>query len=177
MPHIHTEPGQHDTTASAFIIVLTGEEPRLLLHEHLKIGKLLQYGGHVELSETPWEAVCREVREESGYDPAQLQVLQPRERPTNIGDGLLHPIPAVLSTHAYDGQPGHFHTDSAYAFVTSEGPKGHEAAGESAGHVSLTRRELEALSEDRIPENVQKIGLFIFSLIDAWQPVPVDDYK
>jgi hypothetical protein len=49
MAHIHTEPGQHDFTASAFIIRLDRlderGQPKLLLHKHKKLHKLLQFGG------------------------------------------------------------------------------------------------------------------------------------
>ena len=45
MAHIHTEPGQHDFTASAFIIRTDTPEPKLLLHRHKLVGKYLQIGG------------------------------------------------------------------------------------------------------------------------------------
>src|SRR3954466_7704978 len=69
MPHIHHEPGQHDFTTSAFIVRTDRSEPQAVLHEHRKIGKLLQFGGHIELTESPWQALLREVRE----NPATLR--------------------------------------------------------------------------------------------------------
>ena len=36
MPHINTKPGQHDFTASAFIVRLDRSEPQVLLHLHKK---------------------------------------------------------------------------------------------------------------------------------------------
>jgi len=48
--------------------ITEGAEPRIILHKHRKLNKLLQFGGHVELDETPWQAVLREIAEESGYD-------------------------------------------------------------------------------------------------------------
>lgn len=53
MPHIHTEPGQHDHTASAYIVRLDEAEPALILHRHKILGQYLQFGGHVELDENP----------------------------------------------------------------------------------------------------------------------------
>jgi len=53
MSHIHTNPGEHDQTVSAFIIRTDTAEPELLLHVHKKLGVLLQPGGHIELNETP----------------------------------------------------------------------------------------------------------------------------
>mgnify|MGYP001683399595 FL=1 len=78
MPHIHNKPGQHDICVSGYIVKITeGDEPRIILHKHRKLKMLLQFGGHVELDETPWQAVLREIAEESGYDKNQLKLLQP----------------------------------------------------------------------------------------------------
>ena len=72
MPHIHNKPGQHDICVSGYIVKITeGDEPRIILHKHRKLKMLLQFGGHVELDETPWQAVLREIAEESGYDKNQ----------------------------------------------------------------------------------------------------------
>jgi 8-oxo-dGTP pyrophosphatase MutT (NUDIX family) len=178
MPHIHTEPGQHDITASAFIMLLGDGEPKLLLHQHHKLGKLMQYGGHVELDETPLEAALREIREESGYDADQLQVLQPVQHMTSTRNQKLDPIPACIGTHPYGGDTTHFHTDLSYAFITTERPRHKEAAGESDEHIQMTRAQLEAV---KTPEdmfiNVQKVGLFSFSLIDTWEPVVLREYR
>lgn len=57
--------------------ITEGDEPRIILHKHRKLKMLLQFGGHVELDETPWQAVLREIAEESGYDKNQLKLLQP----------------------------------------------------------------------------------------------------
>lgn len=46
MAHIHTNPGEHDLTASAFIVRDDFAKPRLMLHMHKKLGVLLQPGGH-----------------------------------------------------------------------------------------------------------------------------------
>jgi len=49
MSHIHTQPGQHDMTVSAFIVRQVDGEWKCLVHLHKKAGKLMQVGGHVEL--------------------------------------------------------------------------------------------------------------------------------
>ena len=77
MPHIHTEKGQHDHTASAFTLKhdIKKNEFRILLHMHKKYGKLLQPGGHIELHESPWEAILHELVEETGYLAKEMKVL------------------------------------------------------------------------------------------------------
>ena len=73
MSHIHNDPGHHDLTVSAFIILLDKTTPKLLLHRHRILKKWLQFGGHVELNENPWTAIIRKMSEESGYGIEQLQ--------------------------------------------------------------------------------------------------------
>jgi 8-oxo-dGTP pyrophosphatase MutT (NUDIX family) len=80
MSHIHKKPGQHDHTASTFLFRTDFSEPKVMLHFHQKLGSYMQFGGHVELNETPWQTVIHELREESGYDIDQLQILQPKQR-------------------------------------------------------------------------------------------------
>ena len=84
MPHIHTEPDQHDMTVSAYIVRTDSAEPLCLVHMHRKIGKLAQIGGHIELNETPWQSIAHELEEESGYtlENATLEMLGTAEKVT-----------------------------------------------------------------------------------------------
>lgn len=44
MPHIHNQPGQHDICVSGYIVKITeSAEPRIILHKHRKLNKLLQF--------------------------------------------------------------------------------------------------------------------------------------
>jgi 8-oxo-dGTP pyrophosphatase MutT (NUDIX family) len=179
MPHIHTEPGQHDLTASGFIVLLGDGEPKLLFHEHHKLGKLMQYGGHVELDEAPLEAVLREIREESGYESDQLQVLQPAQHLTQVDNRkIIDPVPVCIGTYPYGGDTTHFHIDLSFAFITTELPRHTEDAGESDVHVRLTRSQLEAVkTPDDMFYSVHRLGLFVFDLVDTWQPVKLSEYR
>ena len=163
MAHIHTEPGQHDHTASAFIVRIDETEPRVLLHMHKKLGVLLQPGGHVELSETPWQAVLHEITEETGYDISQFRLLQPKLRIKSIGGAVLHPQPLVHNTHHFDPAGIHKHTDVSYAFVTDEYPSGQPDDGESLDQRWLSLREIEALPDDEIYQNVRDIVSFLLT--------------
>lgn len=75
MPHIHTQPNQHDMTVSAYIVRKENDEWKYLVHFHKKIEVLMQIGGHIELDETPWQTVAHELEEESGYTPYELTVV------------------------------------------------------------------------------------------------------
>jgi 8-oxo-dGTP pyrophosphatase MutT (NUDIX family) len=181
MPHIHTETGQHDVTVSAIVIDTRGPEPRALLHWHKKFGNWIQFGGHIELNETPWQAVAHELTEESGYDISQLKILQPRIRIHRLTGAVLHPQPAVVCTHLirHAGlEREHFHTDLSYVFVTTEDSTGRPHEGESAELRSFTLSELNALPDSEIFENVREISSYaIETLLIEWEPVSTDGFQ
>lgn len=177
MGHIHTETGQHDFTVSAFIMDLSGPEPALLLHKHKKLGLWLQFGGHVELEENPWGAITHELAEESGYAMDQLKLLQPVMRLSGMSDANLHPHPLSMQTHQF-GDTAHYHTDTAYAFVTHEDPTGKIDEGESADIKRFTAAELTALPTRTVPENVRVIGLFsLDQCLQSWVEVDTAEFS
>lgn len=172
MPHIHTEPGQYDLTVSAYIVRST-PVPRILLHRHKTLGVLMQPGGHVELNETPWQAIIHELREETGYDMDQLRILQPRLRPPVPAHGDYHPQPVCVRSFPFEGLADHFHTDITYAFLTEETPRHLVGEGESHELIWVTRQELIDLPPSQTYEDVRQLGLYIFDqLINEWEPVP-----
>jgi 8-oxo-dGTP pyrophosphatase MutT (NUDIX family) len=165
MPHIHTGPGQHDITASAFIVRLDTPEPTIMLHLHKLLGKYLQFGGHVELHETPWQAVTHELREESGYDIDQLEIYQPKNRLVQLSGAVVHPIPSVFLTVRFKPDMDHYHTDIEYAVVANEAPRNQVAEGESSIIRLYTRNEIALLSNEDIFEDVREICLYILDTI------------
>lgn len=172
MPHLHTEPGQHDLTASAYIVRLDTEKPTLMLHKHKKLKKFLQFGGHVEHDENPWDAITHELLEESGYEMSQLKVLQPRKRLKKLNaDSWLHPAPVSVSTHKFEGLD-HYHTDIAFAFTADRPPKNSTADGESDIIKLFTVAELKTLNNNKLPEDVREIGLFVLEeCLPNWEMV------
>lgn len=176
MPHIHTNPGEHDATVSAYIVRLDGPEPRLLLHLHKNLNRLMQFGEHVELRETPWQALIHEIQEESGYSINQLKLPQPLQRTENLPEITIHPQPVCILTHKYTGLD-HLHNDTVYAFVTDQKPSGEVGEGESGEMRLLTRAELESADKNLIIEDVRKIGLKILDeYVTSWQQVNSDAY-
>lgn len=175
MPHIHTDPGQHDLTACAYIVRMDLPEPALLLHRHRKLNKWLQFGGHVELDENLWQAVRREIREESGYEPAQLKLLQPDIPLIPLSRAVSHPWPVNINTHRF-GALDHYHNDIAYAFTASQDPRHKEGDGESAMFRSFERDALAALTDGEIPANVRETGLMILDYyLKSWRQVDLPE--
>ncbi|MCL2735133.1 MAG: NUDIX domain-containing protein [Propionibacteriaceae bacterium] len=174
MAHIHTEPGQYDLTVSAYIVRTDAPEPNILLHRHKTLGVWIQPGGHVELDETPWQAVAHEVREETGYAMDQLAVLQPTVRLTDLAGTDLHPQPVCVRSFPFGVGTNHFHTDLAFAFVTSQPPRFAVGEGESADVIWVTRAELAGLPREQTYEDVRQLGLFILDeILGAWEPYTI----
>ena len=180
MPHIHDQYGQHDATVTGYIIRTDMDEPRILLHMHRKLGKLMPVGGHIEMTETPWQSIIHELREESGYDIAELCILQPKDRLRSLSDVPLHPYPlAMLTADYFDEEPGrHFHDDIAYAFVAGGEPAGLPEEGESLDIRWLTATDLVALPASEIFANVREIYAFALNTcLSSWESRPAGEFQ
>ena len=110
MPHIHE---LYDYTTSAFIMHPT--EPKILLLLHIRLGKWLQPGGHVELNENPLQALHHELIEETGLQPNDYDIIEPAEQPniTNKNTNLL-PLPFFFNDHLFKQGESHRHIDICY---------------------------------------------------------------
>lgn len=175
MVHIHTQPGQYDHTVTAYIVRMDGPEPRVLLHMHRKLHMLLPVGGHIELDETPWQAMAHEIQEESGYALSDLELLQPKTRITRLDRVVLHPYPVVQNTHEITDD--HSHSDTAYAFVTRSENGELADISESADIRWLTRTELDALDPSVIYQNTKQVYQFILdTCLEEWEAVSTATY-
>lgn len=179
MPHIHTEPGQHDFTVSAYIIRQVDGEWKCLVHKHKRLGVLMQIGGHIELEETPWAAVAHEIAEESGYSLRELTLLQYRAMPVQVRGAVTHPTPYLVNTHTAGPQP-HYHTDFCYAFIAESMAAHLPEKGESADLRWLTVRELkqlDAASPKELLGDVLDIYESILSQLPKLQKAPADGFS
>jgi len=132
-PLSRTEASAH-FTASAFVI--DGDCGRTCLVQHVKLGRLLQPGGHVEADDISLEvAALREAHEETGL-VCELHPVAPRPFDLDI-----HRIPDR------PGEPAHFHLDIRYLLVGSGEPAEGAAwyALGSAGDESVARLAQKAL--------------------------------
>jgi 8-oxo-dGTP pyrophosphatase MutT (NUDIX family) len=102
-PTSRDQPRAH-FTASAYVVDEEGE--RTCLVAHVKLGRLLQPGGHVEPDDLTLEsAALREAREETGLE------LEPHPTAPRPFDLDIHEIPER------PGEPAHFHLDVRYLLV------------------------------------------------------------
>jgi ADP-ribose pyrophosphatase YjhB (NUDIX family) len=130
-------------TATAYII----DRQEALLIYHLKLGKWLPPGGHMDPNELPSEAARREAKEETGLDIEFLRQeniwvnrwnANSFERPYMC---LLEEIPA------WADKPAHQHIDFIYAARPAGGEIIHNAA-ETGGVRWFTLKEIEELESD-----------------------------
>ena len=176
MPHIHTKPDQHDMTVSAYIIRQDQGTRKCLVHFHKKIEKLMQIGGHIELTETPWQALAHEVEEESGYCLEELSILQPTPKRLADEENVTHPIPFALNTHNVGNE--HYHSDLCYGLVAKALPKKKSADSESDDLRWLTRGELQqAVHENQTPKDVFQIYEFLLSSLGSYVEVATDGFS
>jgi 8-oxo-dGTP pyrophosphatase MutT (NUDIX family) len=176
MPHIHTEPGQHDLTTTAFIIRIEDSKAYGLLHRHKKLGLLLPVGGHVELHETPWAAVLHEIQEESGYDPSQLVVLQPKDRIGAMDGVKTHPVPLFLQTHEFKKDIDHHHVDVGFLFIAHELPADSPAEGETAELLWLTNDQIQARKAEMPADIAQIYDFSLTAALEKWERVSLGEF-
>ena len=118
MGHIHGN-SEYDFTASAMIV----HQDKVLLLFHTKLQLWLPPAGHLELDESPVEAVYREVAEESGITNDHLTLVAPfidnlqLARDENV---RTEPLPFDIEMH-HVGNTGHRHIDLCYIFSSDTG--------------------------------------------------------
>jgi 8-oxo-dGTP pyrophosphatase MutT (NUDIX family) len=115
MGHLNVGAGEHDLTASAIVLREDATGMQVVLHRHKTLGMLLQPGGHVERSENPWQAVLREVAEETGLTGADLHVIETGAPVTAEAGVSVLPQPLCVNVHPIGS--AHFHTDIVWAFL------------------------------------------------------------
>jgi 8-oxo-dGTP pyrophosphatase MutT (NUDIX family) len=112
MPHIHQD---IDFTISA--IIVHPNKDKILFCYHPRYSYWLFPGGHIELDETPDEALLREVKEETGLDVTVLA-----EKPTASKDANNEiPLyqPRFVSVH--EAEAPHRHVALMYVCLAKSG--------------------------------------------------------
>jgi 8-oxo-dGTP pyrophosphatase MutT (NUDIX family) len=121
VPHIHA---QIDFVNAAFIV--HPDEPKVLLIYHKKLDGWYAPGGHIELHETPDEALVREVYEETGLTIGKDVVLKQPDHTKFFGIiwNALNPdtnheakqqlLPWAVEVHNFPPVAGHRHVALVY---------------------------------------------------------------
>jgi ADP-ribose pyrophosphatase YjhB (NUDIX family) len=145
MPHLHTHPGQYDYTVSGYLV--HGNKTLLIKHKYLPIWTAPS--GHIELNETPIEALFKEIEEEAGVHRVNLDLIETSTATKTMArgeDNTYLPVPFDLEYHAIDST--HSHINMAYILKSSTNhvePK----VGESNTFKWFTIEELAKFGETR----------------------------
>jgi ADP-ribose pyrophosphatase YjhB (NUDIX family) len=143
MPHIHTGDGEFDFTVSGYIV--HGDKTLLIKHKKLPIWT--PPSGHIELHQTPIDALYMEIEEETGIGREHLTLIDTHPySPTHIRtpEATTIPLPFDLETHPIDDAHGHINL--AYALI-SDTNHVEPGPGESNTFKWLTVDELRTFSE------------------------------
>lgn len=107
MPHVNEK---IDFTVAAYIVY----KDKVLLRFHEKYHKWLTPSGHIELGEGPFEAIMREIKEETGLDAT---LVTEQEVQNNYGESKDLPLPMFINRHRISDT--HEHIDFVYAAQSS----------------------------------------------------------
>jgi len=163
-------------TVSAYIVRSVEGEWTCLVHYHRKMDILMQIGGHIELNETPWQAMEHELAEESGYRLDELSLLQFTSDRVEGTDNITHPVPFAMNTHLVGNE--HFHSDSCYGFIAKAEPGSNVAEGEASDLRWMTLANLRAgAASGEVLKDVVAIYDFLLSHIDELAQVPASSFS
>ena len=142
MPHIHTRDGEFDFTVAGFIV----HDNTTLLIKHKYLPLWTPPAGHIELNQTPLDALYAEIREESGISQEHLTLIETEHR--NITDrpeeNVALPLPFDFEIHPI--QDGHRHINMSYV-LASDTNNVEPGPGESNTFKWFTIDELRAFSQ------------------------------
>jgi 8-oxo-dGTP pyrophosphatase MutT (NUDIX family) len=134
---------KRDFTATCYVI----HEDKVLLIYHKKLKKWLPPGGHMDPNETPAEAACREVLEETGIE---IQLVSQENITISRWNAksIMRPYMCLLEEIPAHGEtPAHQHIDFIYLGVPVGGLKSANLTEVEAAHW-FTKDEVLALKAD-----------------------------
>jgi 8-oxo-dGTP pyrophosphatase MutT (NUDIX family) len=155
MGHIHSD-SEYDFTVTGNIVY----RDTFLLIKHKFLPFWLPPGGHIELSETPIEALYKEIFEESGINQRDLTLIETTSSPSGNADGSI-PLPYDINIHPI-GDTGHQHIDLGYLLVSST-DQVNPGEDESQEWKWFTKSEI--VSSDLVTPNVKKRAVFALEYV------------
>lgn len=139
----------------------------------------MQFGGHIELDETPWQAVAHELIEETGYELEQMKIVQPSHASIKSMPGaIIHPLPIYINTHLAGDE--HYHTDQVFMLTTDQEPRHQIDQSESQEFIALNYDEFKAFDSNKMADNCQEAIDFCFKILrdnKTWTQVSCNEFS
>ncbi len=116
MPHIHTGTGELDFTVCGYIV----HDNKTLLIKHKYLPIWTPPAGHIEVDQTPIEALYNEIHEEAGI-PASSLTLIPTQKydPSFVRTPTAEELPLPFDFEVHDIVDGHRHINVSYVLVSA----------------------------------------------------------
>lgn len=156
MPHIHEF---YDFTVSGVLV----HDNKTLLIKHKKLPMWAPPSGHIELDQTPVEALYAEILEEAGISRSHLTIISsgPPELPPGLQNDNSNRLPVPFELNVHNITETHKHIDMGYLMLcdtdaVTPGP------GESQEWKWFSSEELENFAE--IPENIRARHMYALGL-------------
>ena len=115
MPHIHTGDGEFDFTVAGYII----HDNKTLLIKHKYLPLWTAPSGHIEVTQTPLDALYTEIKEESGITKEHLTLVSTGNDRKNLARPTSHsemPLPFDIETHPISDN--HSHINLSYILIS-----------------------------------------------------------
>lgn len=163
MPHIHTGDGEFDYTAAGYLV----HDDKTLLIKHKYLPIWTAPAGHVEVNQTPIEALYNEIQEEAGIGKEHLQLIETHPRDPRLKRPATHeavPLPFDIETHPI--VDGHRHINLSY-LLTSDTNHVEPGPGESNTFKWFTLDELHEFKDTN--DSVKSAAIYAIEAVREYQ--------
>ena len=143
MPHIHTGDGEFDFTVAGYLV----HDNKTLLIKHKYLPIWTAPAGHIEINQSPIDALYMEIGEEAGIDKKHLTLIETQPRPASFvrnPEATELPLPFDMEYHPI--VDGHRHINLSYV-LTSDTNNVEPGPGESNTFKWFTVDELKAFGD------------------------------
>lgn len=158
MPHIHEK---YDYTVSA--VVVHNQKALLIKHKYLPLWT--PPAGHVELDQTPIEALYAELIEEAGISREDVTVHAPyKDNLVFQSESNNYSLPVPFDINVHEINEGHSHIDSAYIVESkTDRVKPQESNNESKIWKWMTLEEVKNFAE--ISPNIRDRAIYAINYL------------
>lgn len=143
MPHIHTGTGELDFTVCGYVV----HDDKTLLIKHKYLPIWTPPSGHIEVDQTPTEALYAEIREEAGIPAKSLELVPTKTyAPSFIRSITAEELPLPFDFEVHPVIDGHRHINVSYV-LKSDTNHVEPGEGESNTFKWFTVDELRAFKD------------------------------